>query len=259
MASRGRLLFQGAPKRFDIFKLLNGRMGTKQIAKRTARKIESVLRDLKKMRDLEIIRAKIDKNGKIIKRNGEQIFEKSPLVKSIPQSYFFDSVKARKNLSTVLVKRKTHGRQYVSISIPDERQILDICRSGEDQLYEFKAAGVEIAKLSKEICAFANTKAGGIIFYGVEDDGSISGTDKRRQQFDQSLRNSIHSTIKPSVIIDLKERDLLGNKILLIIVPPWNEKDIYYHCEKVYIRKGTNVFAATPEEIKKLHNGVPVI
>ncbi len=41
--------------------------------------------------------------------------------------------------------------------------------------------------------------------------------------------------------------------------PPWNRWDVYQFDEKVLIRKGTNAFAAKPEELRKLHRGEFVI
>ena len=57
----------------------------------------------------------------------------------------------------------------------------------------------------------------------------------------------------------LKSVSAIGNEVLVIIVPPWNRRDVYQFDEKVLIRKGTNVFAAKPEESKKLHKGEYVI
>jgi hypothetical protein len=259
LISRGRLLFHGASKRFDAFKLVNGRRSAKEIAKNTGRSLANTLHDLRKMRDLALIRIKVDKSGKELKKSGSTVFEKAQLLNSISLTYFSDPIRAKKRFGKNLVKVKVQGKQSNLISVPDEKRVLDICRTGEDQLYEFKSAGVETKKITKEICAFANTKLGGIIFYGIEDDGAISGSDKHRQKFDQSLRNSIHSTISPSLIVDIKEKDLCGQKVLLVMVPGWNKKDIYYYEGRVYIRKGTNVFIATPEECKKLHAGVCVI
>jgi predicted HTH transcriptional regulator len=135
---------------------------------------------------------------------------------------------------------------------------LDICRDGEDQIHEFKAAGIDVQKLTKEIAAFANTKFGGLIFYGVENDGIIAGTDKRRQELDQPLQNSIKNSISPSLTIDIAEKDVLGHKIAIIQVPAWNRKDVYQYEGRVYIRLGTNVFVAKPEQSRKLHDGVPI-
>ncbi len=104
-----------------------------------------------------------------------------------------------------------------------------------------------------------NTREGGLIFYGVEDDGTIQGSDVSRQKFDQPLQNSVKNSIAPAATISLKTAVVIGSELLVIIVPPWNRKDVYHFDEKVLIRKGTNIFAAKPEQSRKLHNGQYVI
>lgn len=47
----------------------------------------------------------------------------------------------------------------------------------------------------------------------------------------------------------------IGTELIAVLVPPWNRRDIYFYEERVYVRKGTNVFVATPDEIKRLHRG----
>ncbi len=98
-----------------------------------------------------------------------------------------------------------------------------------------------------------------MIFYGVDDDGAIQGSDVKRQRFDQPLQNSVKNSISPAVMVALKSISVMGSELLIIIVPPWNRKDVYQFDEKVLIRKGTNVFAAKPEELKKLHRGEYVV
>jgi predicted HTH transcriptional regulator len=137
--------------------------------------------------------------------------------------------------------------------------MLDICRGGEDQLYEFKAAGTEVRKLAREISAMLNTKQGGIVFYGIDDQGKIQGTDVTKQVLDQPLQNSIKNSISPAATIALKSLSVLGTEVLVLVVPPWNRSDVYQFDEKVLIRKGTNVFGVRPEELKKLHRGIPVV
>ncbi|MDO8571183.1 MAG: ATP-binding protein, partial [bacterium] len=110
-----------------------------------------------------------------------------------------------------------------------------------------------------EICAFANTKMGGIIFYGVEDDGSIVGSDLLRQKFDQVLQNSIKHNITPTPAVKIIEQNVLGYRIILIIVPAWNRKEVHHFQDGVYIRRGTNVFKTKTDETRKLHNGEYII
>ena len=98
-----------------------------------------------------------------------------------------------------------------------------------------------------------------MVVYGVDDDGTISGSDVSRQKLDQPLQNSIKNSIAPAAVVSLKSVSVLGTEVLVVIVPPWNRRDVYQFDEKVYLRKGTNVFAAKPEELRKLHRGEYVI
>jgi predicted HTH transcriptional regulator len=159
------------------------------------------------------------------------------------------------------IQKRGKARKLSPLTVPSENEILDICRSGEDQTHEFKAPGIEMDKMSKEIAAFSNTRNGGLIFYGVDDDGTVIGSDKRRQVFDQSLQNSIRNTISPQPNIDIKEKDVLRHKIIVVVVQPWDRKNIYQYRkeQRYYIRRGTNMFAVTPDELKKLGNGEYVV
>jgi hypothetical protein len=89
--------------------------------------------------------------------------------------------------------------------------------------------------------------------YGVNDDGTISGSDVARQKFDPPLQNSVKNSIAPAAVVSLKSVSVLGKEVLVVVVSPWNRRDVYQFDEKVYLRKGTNVFAAKPEELRKLH------
>lgn len=259
LISRGRFIFRGAPKRLEVFKLINGRKSSKDIAIKTGRSLSSTLHDLQRLRDMVLVKPKLDQENQLLKKDRSTIYEKIPELRHIPLTYFSDPIKAAKKLKTKRQKKKTKQKLLTGITIPNEKQILDICKGGEDQLYEFKKAGIETRRLTKEIAAFANTKKGGIIFYGIDDDGIVSGSDLHRQELDQSLQNSVRNSISPSLTITIKDKDLLGQRVLLIFIPPWNKKDIYYYEGRAYIRKGTNVFVATPEESKRLHKGIYVV
>jgi hypothetical protein len=260
LVARGRILFSGASARLEVFKLVNGKRSAKEIARKVGRSQNAILNDLLKMRDLELVFPKMDKNGKTTKKVNSIVYEKAPLIRHIPISYFDDSTKiAEQKVKAKILSGKTKSKKMLSLQMPSETEILDICRHGEDQIHEFKAAGTDIQKLTKECAAFANTKLGGIIFYGVEDDGTIAGTDKRKQKLDQPLQNCIRNAILPSLIIDMAEKDVLGHKVILIRIPAWNRKDVYQYEGRVYIRLGTNAFIAKPEQTKKLHKGIPIV
>jgi predicted HTH transcriptional regulator len=115
--------------------------------------------------------------------------------------------------------------------------------------------------ISEEIAAFLHTKKGGIILYGIDDSGTILGSNIKRQDFDQRIHNSIRNTINPSPNVDIIEKDVMGAKIILVIIPPWDRKSLYQYTKKgrYLIRKGTNKFALQPDELKKLSQGIYVV
>lgn len=260
LVARGRFLFSGAPMRLQVFKLVNGSNSTKDIARNTRRPLESVLNDLQKLADMELIREARDRNGKSLRSGGATIFEKEPLARHIPISYF-GAVADATRLVTKGVNSRTRSQQTTRVHVPTETEILDICKNGESQLYEFKAPGVDTDKLTKEVAGFLHTRHGGVIFYGIDDDGTLVGTDLRRQDFDQKIHNSIRNTISPQPSVEVTERKVMGTSVLMILVPPWDRNTIYQDTKdgRYYIRRGTNIFALKPEELGKLTKGSYVV
>lgn len=256
LVARARIIFQGAPKRAQVFELVNGKRSAKEIARGSRKSLSAALQDLQKMRDMELVVSKKNDGGKLLKRDNSVVYEKHSLLKHLSKNYFEDPTQLPQPKRNKVAKKRA---LITSIKIPNEQEVLDICRSGEDQLYEFKSAGTDARTISKEIGAFANTKMGGIIFYGVQDDGSIENADVRRQVFDQRTQNSIRNTISPAISVKIVEKDVLGHKIFLILIPAWNRKNVYQYEQRVYLRHGTNVFAAKPEESRQLHNGKIVV
>jgi hypothetical protein len=260
LITRGRFIFAGAPDRLTLFQLVDGRQNTSQLAKRTRRHVNNVRRDLNKMRDAGLILAKLDRGGVEVQSSGFPVYEKVPLARTIPAYYFRGMPITKRRASdveTAAGARSSDRRK--SLPVPTEQEILDICKDGEDQLYEFKTAGTDARKLAREVCAMLNTKSGGLVFYGVDDNGTITGTDVSRQRLDQPLQNSIKNSISPAATVTLRSVSVMGTGVLVIIVPPWNRRDVYQFDERVLIRKGTNVFAVRPEELKKLHQGKYVV
>lgn len=258
---RARFVMAKAPSRLKIFDAVNGRRSTDDIAKLLQRHVNNVRRDLTLLADSGLIQPVFEK-GEQIKKNGYPVYEKVPLARTIPVRFFSTPTKLVGNanvnahwVSAGVSKRGNSVRVPKSLAFPTENEILEIAKAGEDQIYEFKAQGTEMQKLSREIAAMLNTHQGGLIFYGIDDAGTIEGSDISLQKFDQSLQNSVRNAISPSATIKLKKIPVLGSDLLVILVPPWNKKNVYQYNEKVYIRKGTNVFAAKPDELRQLHSG----
>jgi hypothetical protein len=257
LISRGRFIFAGAGERLKVYQFVDGRKNAKDIAKLTRRHVNNVHADLRKLADVGLIEEK-RKNGEAVKKEGFTLYEKTPLARTVPITYFSGPTKLQKPRAVAAPARGRPKRPQ-SLPVPSENEILDICKQGEDQTVEFKAAGTDVRKITREIAAMLHTRLGGMIFYGVDDDGTIQGSDVKRQKFDQPLQNSVKNAIAPAVTFTLKAVSVMGAEVLVVLVPPWNRRDVYQFDEKVLIRKGTNVFAAKPEELKKLHRGEYVI
>lgn len=256
---RGRFIMADAPERLKIFESVNGRRGTDDISKIVKRHVNNTRRDLTLLTDAGLIQLVFEK-GEQVKKNGYPVYEKVPLARTIPLRYFSTPTKLVGNvendrLSLGTSKKSVNARVPKPLAFPTEHEILQIAKAGEDQFYEFKGQGTEMQKLSREIAAMLNTHQGGIIFYGVDDAGTIEGSDAALQKFDQSLQNSVRNAISPSATIKLKTIQVLGSNVIAVLVPPWNKKNVYQYNEKVLIRKGTNVFAAKPDELRQLHAG----
>lgn len=258
--SRGRFIFSAAPRRFEVFKLMDGKRTAKEIARKVGRSQNAVLNDIKKLRDFGLVVEKRDRDDNPIKKDGSVVFEKSSLAKHIPDSYFIGVANTRVLAKAKISASKGRTSSSTKIHVPDEQEILDICREEENQLYEFKGPGIKMDKIAKEIAALLHTRNGGIILYGVEDDGSIIGSDLSYQEFDQRVQNSARNCITPPPNVQIAKRTVLGSEILLIIIQPWDRSTFYqYRDGRFYIRKGTNVFALKPEEMKKLSRGKYVV
>ena len=257
LITRGRFVFAGAPHRLKVFEMVNGRRTANDISNLTNRHANNVRRDLDTLSNLGLIEAKTNKDGKPVKIGRLPIYQKVALARTVSLSYFKGPAKVVASQipieKTTASRRKKNLEKPRVLSVPSEQEILDICKHGEDQIFEFKGQGIDVKKITREIGAMLNTRRGGLIFYGIDDEGTIQGADISKQKFDQPLQNSVHNTISPAAIIKLHSVSVLGYEIFVIVVPPWDKKDVYQYEGRVHLRKGTNVFVAKPEESKKLH------
>ncbi len=263
LITRGRFIFSRAQERLRVFELVNGRRNTVEIAKTTHRHVNNVSRDLRLLADGGLIQSKETKDGNALKIDGFPVYEKVPLARTIPTTYFHGPSKLlsdpspRSRMQSNSKSNKT--RRPPSLPVPTENELLDICRRGEDQICEFKGQGAAANKIAREIAAMLNTRHGGRVLYGVDDSGTIQGSDISRQKLDQAVQNSVKSNIFPAAVVKLHTVAALGHEVIAIVIPPWNRKDVYHFEDRVLIRKGTNVFAARPEESRKLHRGIYVV
>lgn len=260
LLTRGRLIFKGARARLEVFRLVNGRNNARDIADATGRSHSNVLHDLRKLADVGLIEPRLDRNRQPLKKESSLVYEKIPLARTIPLKYFQDSIAATKHVLRAKQPKKRARRPRRaaerSLPVPAEQEIIDICHEGEDEFHEFKGPGTGAREITKKIAGFLHTRKGGLILYGVDDKGKILGTDRAKADLDESLQNSIRSNIDPAPSgVKVRSVNVAGTEILVIVVAPWNRRDVYHFEDRVYIRKGTNALPAKSHEVKRLHDG----
>lgn len=105
--ARGRYLFSGAPKRFQVFKMINDKRTGKDIARKVGRSQSSVLQDIQKMKDFGLILSRRDDDGNLVKEEGSVVFEKNSIVKHISNSHF-EPIANVKSLNKESIGKKTY-------------------------------------------------------------------------------------------------------------------------------------------------------
>ena len=136
-----------------------------------------------------------------------------------------------------------------------------IIKQGEGQTVDFKESSIlsDPLKLAKLMVAFANnlhvsTKYGGLILIGVKDDGSLEGM-KSKQGHEEHLMNIARDKCEPSITPQFEVVKLNGCDVYILTIPKMTK---YPHAVKLqdmnvhFIRVGTTVRVATPEELQEL-------
>ena len=123
---------------------------------------------------------------------------------------------------------------------------MKIISNGEGVSIEFKECKTSVPKSAFEtICAFLN-RHGGDLFFGVADDGTITGIDKAslaqiKKDFVSSLNNP--QKISPTVYLSVEEYIIDNKAILHIFVP---ESSQVHKCNnKIYDRNEDGDFDVT--------------
>ncbi len=119
---------------------------------------------------------------------------------------------------------------------------------GEDSTLEFKQEMPQPGALAAEIVAFANA-AGGTILFGVQDDGSISGTTDER--LEERLINLCRQNVDPPIIPVITRFKKNGLQVLALYIPK-SSNVVSTQDGKYYIRVGSTKRQPSKEELARL-------
>src|SRR2546429_2571069 len=120
LISRGRFVFAGAPERLRVYGLVDGRRTAKDLSKVTKRHINNVHRDLRRLVDIGLIEERT-KGGKAVDKNGFALYEKTPLARTVPLSYFSGPTRLSSHTKKMpAAAPKLKGKRPQPLAVPTE-------------------------------------------------------------------------------------------------------------------------------------------
>ena len=145
----------------------------------------------------------------------------------------------------------------------DVAELKALISEGENFKIEFKRRFSSVEKIAKELIAFANTK-GGMILFGVDDDGTIYGVESEKSESDliyEAAHDFCEPPIEPIVqVIELNRKDIVVAIVEESRTKPHrlqDYKDIVSSGAKVYIRVNDKSVIASREVVKILESESP--
>ena len=135
-------------------------------------------------------------------------------------------------------------------------ELIDILSRGEDSRHQFKLDFANANSLAAEIVAFSNS-AGGQIFIGVNDDGSVHGLlAEDVARLNQLISNVASNNMRPAMN-PYTENVNHPNGIVLVVTIPEGISKPYMVAQdgalSIWVKKGSDKRRANdPEEIRRL-------
>lgn len=154
--------------------------------------------------------------------------------------------------------------KYVTIW-PEIPGVTEALEKGECQGIEFKGWGDEIQgrlppplkeQLTESIAAFATSNAG-MIYLGIEDDGTVTGIDtsKSEDEFGLDIANLARDRVKPSLSgVEVKFLPHKEKTVVAISVPKGFEPVYHTRAGIPYLRDGRRKRPAEPHEVEELRS-----
>ncbi len=145
----------------------------------------------------------------------------------------------------------------------DVAELKSLISEGENFKIEFKRQFSSITKIAKELIAFANTK-GGMILFGVDDDGTIYGVESEKSEIDL-IREAAGEYCEPPIdpivqVIELNRKDVVVAIVEESRTKPHrlqDYRDVLSRDAKVYIRINDRSVLASREVVRILESENP--
>ena len=134
-------------------------------------------------------------------------------------------------------------------------ELAALLSGGESQAVKRKRNAADGAALRRNVCAFANDLPGtgrpGVIFVGVEDDGSCAGLEIGDALLAGLAQIHSDGNIQPLPSIAVDRKTIAGCEVVVVQVEPALHPPVRYR-GRVWIRIGPTAQQAGPEEERRL-------
>ncbi|MEL7533552.1 MAG: BglII/BstYI family type II restriction endonuclease [Bacteroidota bacterium] len=136
-----------------------------------------------------------------------------------------------------------------------DKSLNEILVEGEAEAYDFKIQLPKNEKVAQEVCGFANREGGGLLLFGITDDGLLEGMPAEDwDDIQLKLSSIISSSCSPSPEFQIHRFPVPERRNRIIIVLEIKELKLK-PCmtrHRVYIRKSASVRPANSEDIRRL-------
>lgn len=131
-------------------------------------------------------------------------------------------------------------------------ELIERISNGEDSYTQLKVQAISPKELAKEFVAFSNAK-GGIIIFGVTDDGDIKGLDMAEiESLGQLIGNVANENVKPPIHPLIQNISISDKKLIVVSIENGVSKPYATSSGDYYIKSSSDKKKISQEELRRL-------
>jgi predicted HTH transcriptional regulator len=124
--------------------------------------------------------------------------------------------------------------------------------NGEDSYTQFKEQAIKAKDLAKEFVAFSNAE-GGIVVFGVADNGDIKGLNSDEiEKIGQLIGNTANEIVKPPINPLTKNMAIDDKKLIVVFIKKGISKPYATSSGEYYIKSSADKKKISQEELRRL-------
>ena len=131
-------------------------------------------------------------------------------------------------------------------------ELINRIENGEDSFTQFKEKSVRPESLAKEFVAFSNAE-GGIVIFGVADDGDIKGLESKEiEKLGQLIGNVANENVKPPIHPLVQNITINEKKLMVVSIKSGTSKPYKTSSGVFYTKSSADKKIISDEELKRL-------